>query len=1638
MKQKTLTHASYYQTPIQTPTFRMNPKNDFILNPLSLRASEQRPTKDLSPKMQTKRLLPIGWLTLLLLMTASHSTFADGNQAVDVNIGDLLCSPPYTDLYRYAYNEPYTGSASVSAASPYGDQVAASATESSSSSENNVQFDFALNASLYHPDNGPICGADNSWAGASCFSSGYGQAGQVSDVTISVNLSGSYAIGAYSEDVAEVDLGVIDPIFFDGAYVGTTNIEVVGPFTIYCKAIASTDFDDPGVSQADASLQGSLQITVRPHQATSAVALDAKPSELGELQFPLAAVVDPALSFMSLLGQPRQGAVADGVTKILLRFGSAAPGTVTFATTGNLPGEKLTLVDSATTSAINVPTVNWRELNNYAFAIYQVPDGLPASTPTDTKTLENDFTITFTPSDGSPVTTQTIPFKLYRPPVVLVHGLWSSPKKWTDPGYDSTLACLFGQLLLPVSSSTATYTTLVNDNFDVLLADYSRTAAESFVVNQRAVWPKIGQFIENYEKQGIAITQVDVVGHSLGGILTRFLTQTSDYWVGDQNYGKGYIRRLITLGTPHTGSALAELYQNAKVESPICAFYLRQVMARIKCPVDQGAIDDLTPGSTPLRNIYATPIPCFAISCEADSDEEYFWPTVENVFRLGGLETDCDIAGYDYSSTANLVSSVFSGIANDRVVDINSQAGGLPEANVAAVTGPDHTDEPGSEEVAFDIEQVLTEARDSTDLELANGFPAVAGLSTGTPVSGSPLPQPANASSPWVSLNGPAEGQTITAGTTVSLTVNSTEVTPLSSVSLLTIGADVSTYFTTTNLPQTFSVYFPSNSQGQVTFAAICQDIYGNVSTNVVTRGMFVKTIANLTNISVEPASLVINDAGTPFAFSVWGNYDDGVARDISQGQAGTGYQLSCATNIATVDYDGNVSAWSPYPAAWLKVSNGAITTNILLNILLLPPRVFTATVTQTNSILCIQLLGLHFGGVTNLSITTAAGIDTQVAVTNVIVSQQGCVLTAQAEILPAALNGPHYFVVSTPGGTTTTAYNNSFVVGGCLHPPSNLDYWWPGDGTAADVIGQNLGALQGGVSYAPGIFGQAFSFDGSSGFLCTSLETPMPIPMTLSLWFSTLTTNGGVLAGFGSSQTGQSVGYDRLLYMDAQGELHFGIYSYGQNIVSSVSSYNDGAWHQVAATYAPSQTTNGTYVAALYVDGVYVNQVVMNNPSESFNGWWRFGEQNVGNWQYAASYYFQGMIDEPAVFGRALTPYEIADMCSVQSLGMCKPVFSLTSFTPPSVASGNVITITGTNLFAVTNVAFNGVTAQFTIVSDSIIQAVVPSNAISGPLSITANSVSLSSSNLVNVVPSVECAPTPSGLTYWWSAENTPIDSVGGNNGTLQNGPGYAPGYIGNAFNLGGSNQFVSTASQITSPDPMSLSLWFKTTSTEGGALIGFGSSQTNASVGYDRDLYMDDNGQLHFGIYSGGFNTADSLLSYNDGNWHQATATLGSIDTLNGTNDLANLYMDGVLAGSVGTVFPPQAYNGWWRIGDQTLANWPFQPSSFFFDGLIDEVAVFDRALSPQEVASIYNAGNAGMCVPPPRFGGSPLSTNGVQLQLLGLTGQGPVIIYRSTNLVNWQPIFTNPSSLGSLQFTDSWTTNTSERFYRAAEQR
>ncbi len=146
---------------------------------------------------------------------------------------------------------------------------------------------------------------------------------------------------------------------------------------------------------------------------------------------------------------------------------------------------------------------------------------------------------------------------------------------------------------------------------------------------------------------------------------------------------------------------------------------------------------------------------------------------------------------------------------------------------------------------------------------------------------------------------------------------------------------------------------------------------------------------------------------------------------------------------------------------------------------------------------------------------------------------------------------------------------------------------------------------------------------------------------------------------------------------------------------------------------------------------------------------------------------------------------------------------------------------------------------------------------------------------------------------------------------GTTLGAAGPVTGDPATATVFDGRTGLVTAASAVPGPQNFSIEGWFKTTTNTGGKLIGFGSSQTGLSTSYDRSIYMMNDGQLAFGVYSGSVQTIESPRVYNDGRWHYVVAAIGAAGM--------TLYIDNQLIGTNPTT-TAQAYTGYWRVAATT----------------------------------------------------------------------------------------------------------------------
>ncbi|MEV7420237.1 LamG-like jellyroll fold domain-containing protein [Streptomyces sp. NPDC089919] len=247
-------------------------------------------------------------------------------------------------------------------------------------------------------------------------------------------------------------------------------------------------------------------------------------------------------------------------------------------------------------------------------------------------------------------------------------------------------------------------------------------------------------------------------------------------------------------------------------------------------------------------------------------------------------------------------------------------------------------------------------------------------------------------------------------------------------------------------------------------------------------------------------------------------------------------------------------------------------------------------------------------------------------------------------------------------------------------------------------------------------------------------------------------------------------------------------------------------------------------------------------------------------------------------------------------------------------------------------------------------------------------NTSALSATAAVTVPATVQAYPNQvraDGATLYWRYDDsvTPYaadSSDGGNtSGVHYNAPTLrvAPGAItgtSTAIAFNGSDEQVYSDHRQTVGSSYSLETWFKTNSSRGGKLIGFGNNKERNSSSYDKQIYLTNTGRVVFGVYNGSTQTISTGLfdTFNDNKWHHAVATQGP-------SGMA-LYVDGKSKGTL-NVTTHQAYEGFWHVGGDNLSSWPSRPTSNFFAGQIDETAVYPSVLSQAQVTNHYNLAKA-----------------------------------------------------------------------------
>ncbi len=518
-----------------------------------------------------------------------------------------------------------------------------------------------------------------------------------------------------------------------------------------------------------------------------------------------------------------------------------------------------------------------------------------------------------------------------------------------------------------------------------------------------------------------------------------------------------------------------------------------------------------------------------------------------------------------------------------------------------------------------------------------------------------------------------------------------------------------------------------------------------------------------------------------------------------------------------------------------------------------------------------------------------------------------------------------------------------------CKPLPQGVVGWWPGDDTAADLtLAANHGQLINGATFGPGVIGPAFSLDGINDRVDVPDAPHLRLQrFTLAAWVR-VDTNAE-WACIICKQIGGGSANSYSLWVNF-GLLQGGMFGSVEAVASTPLPLN--RFMHTAVTWDGS-------IIRLYLDGKVIatapgpvapipydsNQVII-------------GAEDNGVGAYTG--FFKGIIDEPQIFSRALSTCEVRALYRARWQEICKgdadgdllPDFQDNC---PSDANAGQQDADADGAGDLCDCApgdpgvFSspGDSRELVFLSKEVLDW-CPDRSVTGASTVyDIVRGELDELPVSSGTPECRssCLAPLSGLVAWWAGDGGTTDLVGGNSGTLQNGAAYGPGWARQAFSLDGLDDRVLTGN-------LSLGNTF--------SVVAWVNSDVVNQSGYDRIVENSFSNHFFLGVNVAGtgykFIVKTPSAPYgtvqggkiSPGDWQ---LVVGTYDGATGT-----LYVDGKAVSS--GAFPAPG-----------TVNLPVNIGAYFgggssWDGRIDEVQIYDRALSADEVRAIYEAGSAGQC--------------------------------------------------------------------------
>jgi len=505
------------------------------------------------------------------------------------------------------------------------------------------------------------------------------------------------------------------------------------------------------------------------------------------------------------------------------------------------------------------------------------------------------------------------------------------------------------------------------------------------------------------------------------------------------------------------------------------------------------------------------------------------------------------------------------------------------------------------------------------------------------------------------------------------------------------------------------------------------------------------------------------------------------------------------------------------------------------------------------------------------------------------------------------------------------------------------------GQGNNGTVYANTTGGAVGDISNASGAFSRKGVFDGDGDWVQRLTEMVTDYPFTQTAWFKTDMAGTGAIT---SSQLSTATNRFQTILI-VSGNIR-GRCTEGATTEDAIApdSSNDNNWHFVA--YVGKNDTH----RELWIDGL---NVVNNINDCAYDGGVSHDIFTIGMFRDSTpGSPFDGFIDEVMFFNRTLSEDEIRQL---YTKGRALWEYSEYSLFDGTGSDAVNLSISDNSTHILPEFLFEARSYSF---YSPILEATSQRPIFLNVSEVTSPNVTInlpSNNSKLNSVVKINASATDDnnvsifidyGLVSWWRMDDTNgtansiTDYLGLNNGTVvgdavQNDSGY----FGKAVEFDGDGDYVDVVDDA-SLDPgtkdWSGGAWIETNTAARGVIIG---KRTGGAPGYSFDIL--NTGYLRFyADVSGSSAYTDSNTTVDDNQWHHVAFTYDR------SSDSISLYLDGF--DDTGTKTGGLTSSDDITSTQNTEIGSRVGGATFPFNGTIDDVMIWNRSLSGEEIKGLY----------------------------------------------------------------------------------